>query len=473
MNRINLVSFIFLALSLVTLSACKTMGGSWTYSSSDHRSAEEPPELLAQKIESFPTQQIASVQQELLNAPQNPSVETTALQAPPIIPPAEPVKVALLLPLSGEHRSLGQAMLQAAQLALFDIGNPNFELLPRDTKGTPEGAKAAAEEVISENAKLILGPVFSSSVRAVKSKASRSGVNVIGFSTDWSLAGGNTYIMGFLPFDQVERLVQYMSYKGLGNVGIIAPSSDYGRVTVSAYQSLSNHYGLERAETKYFAAEHTNLAPVIREFSQYDERNAEAEMAELELIKGIEDPEIVAEIKENMEPIEIPLPYDAVLMPMGGETALSISNLLSHYDMPPRAVQRLGTGLFDDDGLATEQSLNGAWFAAPSPRLRQSFENRYSSLYGSTPPRLTTLAYDATALAAVLAKRGIQTMGKPDFSRRSIMNPNGFAGIDGIFRFRSNGTVERGLAILEFKRGKINVLEQAPRTFQRAPQTEG
>ncbi len=467
MNRINLVSFVFLALTLLTISACQTGGGysPWVFSSSDRARAESPPEILAQ---SSPGDKSA-IEREILTAPDNTKDQTSTKQSlsPKVPLMIEPVKVALLLPLSGEHKALGQAMLHAAQLALFDIGNPNFELLPRDTKGTPEGAKNAAKTSIDEGAKLILGPLFSGSVKAAKPIASRAGINIVSFSTDWTLAGGNSFMMGFLPFDQIERLVQYIAFRDLGKIGIIAPSSHYGRVTVSAYQNVASRYGIERAEITYFSPQSTNLAPIIREFTQYDERNTEADLLEVERFAGIEDPALVEELKKTMEPIEIPLPYDAVLMPVGGESALAISNLLSHFDMPPRTVRRLGTGLFDDAGLATEQSMNGAWFAAPSPRTRRSFEKRYEGLYGSSPPRLTTLAYDATALASVLSQRGVQITGKPDFTRRAITNPNGFSGIDGIFRFRSNGTIERGLAILEHKRGRIRVIEEAPKTFQK------
>ncbi|MEM7651539.1 MAG: hypothetical protein AAF204_05605 [Pseudomonadota bacterium] len=120
--------------------------------------------------------------------------------------------------------------------------------------------------------------------------------------------------------------------------------------------------------------------------------------------------------------------------------------------------------------MATENNLEGTWFAAPSPSARKSFQQRFISTYGNRPPRLSTLAFDATALAAVLARRGLEQTGRPAFDRNSITSPNGFAGIDGIFRFRSDNTAERGLAVLEFKRGQIVVVDEAPKTFQQ-PQT--
>ena len=158
-------------------------------------------------------------------------------------------------------------------------------------------------------------------------------------------------------------------------------------------------------------------------------------------------------------------PYDAVFMPIGGNTARSISNLLRQYDLPPSKVKRLGTGLWDDPSLATEAAMDGAWFASPDPQSGARFRQKFSSIYGYEPPRLTTLAYDATALAGVLARKGFRQIKKPAFDHVSITNANGFAGIDGIFRFNSNGIVERGLAILEYKSGNIRVIDKAPTSF--------
>ena len=115
-------------------------------------------------------------------------------------------------------------------------------------------------------------------------------------------------------------------------------------------------------------------------------------------------------------------------MPVGGDLAISLSNLMSHYELPPRAVKRLGTGLFDDRALAGDESMEGAWFAAPSPGLRQQFEQRFRDLYDYFPPRLATLAYDSTALAAILARRGLEANNNPAFDYSSITNPNGFNG---------------------------------------------
>ena len=384
----------------------------------------------------------------------------------PMQPAIKPVKVALLVPLSGPHKDLGQAFLQSSQMAMFDMNFPAFEIMPRDTAGDPKTAQQAAEDAIRNGAELILGPLFATSVRAAKPVARRHNVNMIAFSTDWSLAGDNTYIMGFLPFAQVQRVAGYAIDNGHRNIGILAPNTDYGNAVIAAYNSLTYRAGLPRADIARFSGDDNEISQVVKNFTHYDERQAIIESITDEdgnLIDGAELP---------------PLPFDAILMPAGGDQARSISNLLSYYDLDEKTVKRLGTGLWDDMGLAAEQSMNYAWFAAPSPEQRKDFETRFRQLYGYSAPRLATLPYDATALAIVLARKahrdGLLQNVASDYGRSTIYshnqisNPNGFAGVDGIFRFRPDNLVERGLAVLEISDGQINVIDPAPNTFQKS-----
>jgi ABC-type branched-subunit amino acid transport system substrate-binding protein len=312
---------------------------------------------------------------------------------------APSVKVAILLPLSGSNAAVGQSMLQAAQLAVFDLGYDNFELMPRDTS---TGAAQAAGAAIRDGAQLILGPLFADDVRAVKSATSGSGVNVIAFSTDWTLAGGNTYMMGFLPFGQVERIAQYAAAKGLKRAAVAAGADTYGSATSSLFESEARKNGMT----------------ITRALSD---------------ASG----------------------YDAVFIPAGGAALSGILQRVANKN-----AKKLGTGLWDDARVAADPAMNGAWFAAPSPRARASFESRYAQTYGARPQRLASMAYDATALAAALARAG-------GFSAANLTNPNGFAGVDGIIRFSRSGLAERGMAVLEIRGGQIVEIDPAPSSFQR------
>ncbi len=413
---------LVLCLSLFTLSACQTGKGYKTL-----------PKKQTQKTASSTPNAIGTSTQD---TPLSPSQETeeTELNYPR-------VNIAILLPLSGKHKDLGTAMLNAAQIALFDTGYPNLNLIPRDTQGTEDGARNAAKSAIDDGAQIILGPVFASSVRAVSPITTQARINMLAFSTDWTLAGNGTYIMGFLPFDQVRRVTQYAASQNIQHIGTITPNTNYGRAVKNTFERIAPRHNITITSDATFRPHSSNLAPTVRQFSHYEERIANNALGQA--------------------------PFNAVLMPTGGQDARSIANLLSHNNLPPRRVRRLGTGLLDDPALATESNLDGAWFAAPSPGARKKFEQRYYETFNQKAPRLSTLAYDATALAATLARQNLHTRNSNIFNKASLTNPNGFYGVDGIFRFRPDGTAERGLAILSFKRGKIIVIDEPPKTFQR------
>ncbi len=378
--------------------------------------------------------------QQAVNGP-NQIAPQPATPAPPAQPalaqqPAQmaqpaPVKIALLLPLSGKNAELGQSMLQAAQLALFDMGYNSFELMPRDTKATPEGAITATQSAINDGAQLLVGPLFSSEVRAVRGVASANGVNMIAISTDWAQAGGSTFIMGFLPFSQVQRIVDYAVAKGYRRIGIVAPQSEYGNAVVNFYTALASRYRLQPVISRV-APNQTDMTAAMQPFVTNGQGNV-----------------------------------DAVLIAAGGTQASQIAAALTASGLGPDKVKRLGTGLWDEAPLARDANLAGAWYAAPQPDLRRNFEQKYWSTYGKSAPRLATLSYDATALAAVLARKSAMNNGRPSFDRASITNPNGFSGIDGIFRFQNDGLVDRGMAVMEMRGGAPVMISPAPQTFQR------
>lgn len=346
------------------------------------------------------------------------------------------VTVALLLPLSGEHKELGKAMSNAAQMAMFDIGVEKFEIIPRDTQGTPAGAIRAAQEAIDNGTDMIIGPVFSESLRAIKPITERARLPVVSFTTDWRLAGGDTYVMGFMPFAQVARVSNYAMEQGYGRFAVLGPQNDYSDIVIRTLHHALDRRGRHIVDTRrYDGMQNQNdLKDIVGDF-----------------VGG----------KANVDNEN--LHFDALMMPVGGEGLRTVVTMLSYFDVDHTKARFLGTGLWDDPALTREPGLEGAWFAAPDPTLRADFEKRYAETYGRRPPRLATLSYDATALAAVMTQ---QYNGRGRiYSRPDMTAPRGFAGIDGIFRFRPDGLVERGLAVLEIRRDGIKVIDPAPKAF--------
>lgn len=380
--------------------------------------------------------------------------------------PDSEIRVALLLPLTGRHAKLGEAMLNAAQLALFEIADDRFALVVQDTGGTPQGAQAAASAVIGQGAGLILGPIFSTSVQAMSAEARRSGVNVVTFSNNAAIAGDGIFVMGLDPQSQVDRVVSYSSQQGLQRFAILAPSGAYGSTVMSALRESVARSGGQMSRTATYNPALGDASAEVRSLAEYDGRRQRL-IAEKQRLAGRSD----SASKQALRGLQGrdtygPPSYDAVMLPVAGKTLLALAPLLPFYDVDPKEVRYLGTALWDDPQLGSEPALVGGWFAAPPPNLWQSFKQRYNSTYGKSPPRLASLAYDATALAAVLAGRAIASGQPRAFDQDSITQPSGFSGVDGIFRFLPSGRSQRGLAVLELQRGGSRVLDPAPASFE-------
>ncbi|CAK0745098.1 ABC transporter substrate-binding protein [uncultured Gammaproteobacteria bacterium] len=332
------------------------------------------------------------------------------------------VKVALLLPLTGTSAALGQGMADAAQLALFDAGTESVALLPRDTGGTPAGAVEAARQALADGAGLIVGPLFSSEVGAVKALTIAAGRPMLAFSNDGSLAGGGTFILGFTPGEQVARVIGFARSRGLGRFAVLAPRSAYGEAVVSALVQTT-----------------TRLGGIVVRQERYDPALADPTLP----VRGL----VAAG------------GFDAVLIAEGGDRLRQFGRTLLSAGIDPQRVRLLGTGLWDEAGLGREPTLVGGWYATALPAARADFEARFAALYGHPAPRLATLAYDATALAAQIARGGA-------IDAAGLTNPNGFSGVDGVFRLRPDGLAERALAVLEVTSATPQVVDPPPAGFQ-------
>ena len=387
---------------------------------------------------------------------------------PPALPagkvplaPGEKAMVGLLLPLSGPNASLGQGMLDAAQVALFDIQGNRIALLPRDTHGTADGAAAAAQDALDQGARLLIGPLTATEVQAVKPVAAARGVAVLGFSTEVTVAGDGTFVMGLLLSEEVRRVVGFAHQQGIQRFAVLAPGSAYGQLVVDALKAVAQAEQVTLVDPVFFDPNAVDLAPSIRQLAHYDNRRAAIDQQKKQLANA-RDPasqETLRRLNEGLAQTD--LGFDALLLPVGGQQFKLLGPLLPQYGIDPNKVHLLGTGLWDDPALATEPQLEGAWYAAPDPNGRADFEKRFATLYGHAPPRLATLAYDATALAAALSRNPEGA----DFSADALTNPNGFLGLDGIFRFRSDGRVERGLAVIEIHRAGSTIVSPEPQSF--------
>ena len=337
------------------------------------------------------------------------------------------VRVALLVSRSatGNAGTTALAYRNAAELALKDFPNADIQLVVYDTGGKPETAQVAANAAVSEGAELILGPLFSSEVRAVAPIARQAGVPVVAFSSDIAVAGSGVYLLSFLPTENINAIVDYAASRGKRAYAAILPNDGYGAVVEAAFrQRVGSTGGRVVAIQRY----------------QLDQIDIQSKAAE------------IAKLGDQI---------DALLIPGNADEAPLVASILSTSGMPANRVMYLGSGQWDNPRIHGNTSLAGAYYPGPDRRGFDAFSERYKSNYGAEPPRIASLAYDGVVLAAGLVRQ----FGQERFSQSVLTNPNGFAGIDGVFRFLVNGSNQRRLSIFEVTGSGVRVERPAPRTF--------
>jgi ABC-type branched-subunit amino acid transport system substrate-binding protein len=416
--------------------------------------------------------------------------------AQPQLPPE--IRVGLLLPLSGPAEALGRDMLDAAEMALFDVGDNKLVLLPSDTAGTPDGARRAAREVIDNGAELILGPLFGPAVAAVSSVAAAADIRVLAFSNDASVATEGTFLLGFRPEEQVDRVVAYAVQSGSlvraeavvpaqapaeggplpleprelerpsvdlrpPRIAGLAPDDAYGAAALGALRETVPAAGGELGETLFYPPNLADPSTAVRRVAAYDRRAAALE-AERARLQASEDPGAQQALRalQTRDTLGGP-PFDAILLADGGDRLRSVASLLTFFDVEPTSTRFLGTMRWQaDPRVLAEPALQGGWFAASDPNDLAAFQSRFRDIFGRAPDPLAALAYDATAVAVVVAR----DLGDRSFASGSLIDAQGFTGATGLFRLRPDGLTEHGLAVLEVSGGTTRTLDPAPVQFR-------
>ncbi len=359
------------------------------------------------------------------------SIAAKKAEAAPLRTAGGKAKVALILPISGPGNIavVAKAMKQAGEMALFDQPNAEFQLMVKDDRGTPEGAKAAAEEAVREGAEMILGPLLAASVDAVSPVASAARVPVIAFSNDKRVIKPGTFLLSFMPDQDVERIIGYGMAQGKRNYAALIPDDAYGKIVEEAFtRAVGSRQGNVVAIERYGRGGSSGMLEATRKLGE-----------------AINNPTMDGQTTTA----------DAILIPGEPESLMSIGPLIAYARIDPTKVKLLGTGGWDSPNLGRDVTFVGAWYPAPDQKGWQSFSEKFSKTFGTPPPRISSVSYDAVGIALALS-------GAPSavrFNTAGITRAGGFAGSDGTVRFQADGTAVRALAIHEVQSFGSRVIE--------------
>ncbi len=380
-----------------------------------------------------------------------------AAEAPPpeeTTAPAETPKnkVALLLPTSGPNARVGQSIANAANMALLDVGNRNIKLTIYDT--AQSGAAAAASRAIADGNKLFLGPLLAKDVTTVQKAARSASIPVISYSNDASVAGGGVYVLGFQPDQSIERVVAFARARGIERFAALVPNGAYGQRASAALLRAVRDSGGKVVAMETYERSRSKLNAAVRRLTDYEVRLARASQG-----GGVRSDGTVAPAQSRLGPVS----FQALLIADGSAIASAFLAPLDQYGAGPTKVRYLGPELWNaEPGIRQVKGLHGAWFASvPDGRFNQ-LASRYRSKFGGSPSRLSSLGYDSVLLVNSIASKW--PVGS-NFPEARLRDSNGFVGVDGIFRFGSNGIATRGLEVQQVGASGSSVVASAPKSF--------
>lgn len=339
------------------------------------------------------------------------------------------LKVGLLIPKTGDSAQLGQDFMDAAMLALYDAqlsgaGGYQITLIPKDTAGSPSVALEAAKDLLAQDVKIIVGPLYSQSSETIS--ATLKPPLMISLSNNNDIASENNFIFGFTPEEEMERTLVHALKRNNSRVVALLPNNAYGHKLEKVIRTVVPGHG-------------ASLEAVERYVTTEDGRRAAAKR-----------------LANHVRQLRI----HTICFGDTKENTTQMLSMLQEYGMDMKPVVKIGTSLWHGDGVATPPALVGGYYSASDQRNYNRFRKRFSSAYARDPERLATLMYDAITLLVEVASQGNIP------SRTDLMAAEAVQGsASGTYQFEPDGKVLRGLAIYQLTSDKHKVIENAPKHF--------
>lgn len=379
--------------------------------------------------------------------------ESNYLQIPPNT--HRKIQIALFLPLSGKNKELGWSIFNASSLSLFENDLENkIELVLFDSKDSPQDSQKAFKEIVDKNIKVVIGPIFTSTITAIEKMARDNEITVISLSNNHELLNktnnrGGVFVGGILLESQIDKIVNYAMDRGKLNFAIIAPNNQFGKYTTDYLK-------------KFVRARDGNF--ITSEF--YEANNNDIDRAAEKIVSSFGVP-----TKSKNRDISYLSDYDRIypqiiLIPEAGKPLSKVVKSINKFNKEERDFQLIGTFQWDDASTLNDINLLGSWFSAPEGDKFRIFEKNYHRSFGKFPPRISSIAYDTVwAISKIVQNKNNLKLTFSDFIDYNKNVKNGFDGIDGVFRFLPNGAVQRNLAILQVGNGKFETIDSPLEKF--------
>ena len=360
------------------------------------------------------------------------------------------IKVGVMLPLSGEHGEIGNLILNAIEMAVFQTEKNKLELYIKDTQAKSDTAKKVLSELIDEEVRVIIGPLFSKSLAAIQGDIANNNINIFALTNNINLRNKGTWIFGVDPQAQTEKVLHYALEKGSKNIAALLPQNAYGLLLFDTITSFAkaNLMKIEKIEFYNFSVESQRKAAQKISYGFEDYKIYLDKIKEQDNGQG-----------EDNEVLLMEKPFDSVFIAAAGQNLTVLSSQLQYNNADPKIVQYLGISSWEDKSILNEPALEGGVFVTTSEMYQKKIKSLYKNSFSKEMPKIAMIAYDIVALLGSLNNL------EGDFNIYDLVNDEGYIGLRGLFRLKKNGTVERAFQLKKIKNKKFTTLKKANSQF--------
>jgi ABC-type branched-subunit amino acid transport system substrate-binding protein len=415
-----------------------------------------------------------------------PVVAPVQVQQP--IVPTGPMRVAVLVPLTGDFAPIGQQLVNAAALAVFEDQQTPFELLPFDTNGTVDGAVAAAAKARQQNVDLIIGPLFGKTIPQVRQALGPNPVPILTFTNDTDQAGAGVFVLGLGIEEQVRRMTDFLASDARLRLLVFGPNTPYTRRVLAAFQpgGPAGHVQLVRSALFEADADFNSIAAQVKVLTDYDRRRASWHNFSEKLVAKLRtatDPALLLETEAATFPPESVTfrmlggmatvyrqhlgrganaalqeviakvesvdaapadDFDAILLPFANDNLIAVGSMLDLYNAGQPFARVVGTSVWQQEDLAKEPSFHHAWYTAADRTAQQPFVQSYQTTFQAVPESIAILGYYAAKVALAAANANARPV-----TASFIQRPSGFQSQGGTIQFDATNIIRSPLSVYE------------------------
>ena len=336
------------------------------------------------------------------------------------------LKIGVLLPLSGKFQNIGESFLKSIQLALFEVGNENIKIYPKDNKANALDSYDSAKEFEEMGINIVLGPIFYESIEELDKI---NNITFISFTNKTTNVPKNVISFGVSVDSQIAILREYFNKIKISKTLLLSPNSEFNEQS----QSIKKKDILKFYRTYSYDTNPKKITAQIEKITKYKERKGD-----LERRKKILEKSDLYKDKNELKKLEQKhtlgrINFDSVVVLDFGERLKSVLSSFSFSDVTSEEVNFFTLNQWFDETLFNENAMQNLYFPSIDFKNLKKFNKKYEKTFGEKSNKVSILAYDALGLIYYCWANN-----NKKFNTNQLYNKNGFKGLHGKFIIKNN-----------------------------------